>query len=226
MKALVFYVAHMYRRLIFGVYAMLAVLVPLVLSGVMMSSDQVPDVLAGRAVVEFALPVGNLTAAVGRAGTAAGCCQRNVGRPQAEQHPGDAVCAANSIYPMTTAVISMTVTPGILFARHIDIPVMTVCDAFIIEFMACIISIGVCLIFFMLNPEKDSQTAQMLAVFMCFCIVAVLPLWTEFEAFGLLNAVVARVGILVALIASISGCRYVFGRLFPNTLDRMYTESA
>lgn len=95
---------------------------------------------------------------------------------------------------MTTAVISMTVTPGILFARHIDIPVMTVCDAFIIEFMACIISIGVCLIFFMLNPEKDSQTAQMLAVFMCFCIVAVLPLWTEFEAFGLLNAVVARSG--------------------------------
>lgn len=67
MKALVFYVAHMYRRLIFGVYALLAVLVPLVLSGVMMSSDQVPDVLAGRAVVEFALPVGNLTAAVGRA---------------------------------------------------------------------------------------------------------------------------------------------------------------
>ena len=86
---------------------------------------------------------------------------------------------------MTTAVISMTVTPGILFARHIDIPIMTVCDAFIIEFMACIISIGVCLIFFMLNTEKDSQTAQMLAVFMCFCIVAVLPLWTEFEAFGL-----------------------------------------
>ena len=118
---------------------------------------------------------------------------------------------ANSIYPMTTAVISMMATLGILFARHIDIPVMTVCDAFIIEFMACIISIGVCLIFFMLNPEKDSQTAQMLAVFMCFCIVAVLSLWTEFEAFGLLNAVVARVGILVALIAAISGCRYVFG---------------
>ena len=115
----------------------------------------------------------------------------------------------------------MTVTPGILFARHIDIPIMTVCDAFIIEFMVCIISIGVCLIFFMLNTEKDSQTAQMLAVFMCFCIVAVLPLWTEFEAFGLLNAVAARVGILVALIVSISGCRFVFGRLFPNTLDRM-----
>ena len=122
---------------------------------------------------------------------------------------------------MTTTVISMTVTPGILFARHIDIPIMTVCDAFIIEFMACIISIGVCLIFFMLNTEKDSQTAQMLAVFMCFCIVAVLPLWTEFEAFSLLNAVAARVGILVALIVSISGCRFVFGRLFPNTLDRM-----
>ena len=222
MKALVFYVAHMYRRLIFGVYAMLAVLVPLVLSGVMMSSDQVPGALAGRAVVEFALPVGNLTAVIG----ACLVLQQDVARGmlvdlKLSNTPVMRYVLANSIYPMTTAVISMMATLVILFARHIDIPVMTVCDAFIIEFMACIISIGVCLIFFMLNPEKDSQTAQMLAVFMCFCIVAVLPLWTEFEAFGLLNAVAARVGILVALIVSISGCRFVFGRLFPNTLDRM-----